>query len=104
MCLKLGRDELDTVRNLMAMSLKAVVAEALGADLEDVKEEARLVEDLHRDATGAKALHELIADIFDDADIAPARLSTVADLLDKVVHSEFINLPGTGDDNITTGR
>jgi hypothetical protein len=92
MCLKLGKDELDTVRNLMAMSLKAVVAEALGVDLDEVAERARLVEDLHMDESGRRQLQALLADIFDGVEIDPATMPTVGDLLEAVVHSEFRDL------------
>lgn len=92
MCLKLGKDELDTVRNLMAMSLKAVVAEALECDLDEVTERARLVEDLHMDEAGRHELQALLADIFDGVAIDPAAMPTVGDLLEEVVHSEFHDL------------
>jgi len=36
MCIKAGADELESVKNLMSMALKAVVAESLGVELEDI--------------------------------------------------------------------
>lgn len=89
MCIKAGVDELDSVKNLMGMALKAVVAEALCVDLDDVAEEAHLVEDLHMGAAEAAVLHELIADTFDGLSINPAETPTYAALLERVVLNEF---------------
>lgn len=89
MCIKAGKDELESVKNLMGMALKAVVAEALQVELDEVMEETRLVEDLHMGATEAAALRELIADTFDGVDINLAATPTYAALLERVVLSEF---------------
>lgn len=96
MCIKAGKDELDSVKNLMGMALKAVVAEALHAELEDVVEEARLVEDLHMGSGEAQVLQDLIADTFDGIHVDLAETPTYAALLERVVLSEFQNL---GDEN-----
>ncbi len=93
MCIKAGANELESVKNLMGMALKAVVADALNAELENVIEEARLVEDLHMGCAESKALQELIADTFDGIVIDPGKTPTVAALLDQVVDSEFKGLP-----------
>ncbi|WP_127478623.1 hypothetical protein [Sulfurivermis fontis] len=89
MCIKAGKDELDSVKNLMSMALKAVVAEALQVELDEVVDEARLVEDLHMGAAGAAALRELIADTFDGCTVDPAAIPTYAGLLERVVLNEF---------------
>ena len=91
MCIKAGKDELETVRNLMMMSLNAVVAEALQVELEDVTPSARLAGDLGMDAAGADALRELVADMFDGFEVDLERARTVDDLLDQVVRSEFLD-------------
>ncbi len=93
MCIKAGEDELESVKNLMSMSLRACVAEALHADLESVIDEARLVEDLHMGGRESAQLRELIADVFDGVEVDPDRIPTVAALLDRVVLSEFRGLP-----------
>lgn len=89
MCIKAGKDELDTVRNLMMMSLNAVVAEALACELGDAVPEADLVKDLGMDSGGAAALRGLVAEFFDGLEIDLGRARTVADLLDQVVYSAF---------------
>lgn len=92
MCIKAGRDELESVKNLMGMALKAVVAEALHADLDDVSDDARLVEDLHMGRAEARVLQELIADTFDGIRVDLDETPTYAALLDRVVLSEFRDL------------
>lgn len=89
MCIKVGKDELETVKNLMGMSLRAVVAEALEVDLDDIEESSRLREDLGMDARGAAALTDSVADTFDGVAVEPAELTTFGDLLQQVVLSEF---------------
>jgi hypothetical protein len=92
MCIKAGKDELESVKNLMGMALKAVVAEALHAELENVVEEARLVEDLRMGSNEAQALQDLIADTFDGIHVNLAETPTYAALVERVVLSEFQNL------------
>lgn len=92
MCIRAGKDELDSVKNLMGMSLQAVVAEALQVDIETVSSGARLVEDLRMDEPKADSLKMLIADIFDGVQVDPRETPTFALLLDRVVLSEFRDL------------
>ncbi len=93
MCIKAGKDELESVKNLMSMALKAVVADALQADLDAIVDEARLVEDLRMGSSESVALKELLADTFDGIEVDLHQTPTVAALLDKVVYSEFKGLP-----------
>ncbi len=93
MCIRVGNNELESVKNLMGMSLKAVVADALHADLDAVNDSSRLVEDLQMNASGSQQLEELIADVFDGLQIDLQQTPTVAALLDQVVMKEFSGLP-----------
>lgn len=89
MCIRAGSNELESVKNLMGMSLKAVVADALSTDIEAVTDSSRLVEDLHMSARGSRHLTALIAEIFDGLQIDLKQAPTVAALLDQVVMKEF---------------
>lgn len=93
MCIRAGSNELESVKNLMGMSLMAVVADALETDIENVSEESRLVEDLHMDSSSEEALEEMIEDIFDGLNVKVHNTSTVSELLDRVVSHEFAGLP-----------
>lgn len=92
MCIKAGKDELDSVKNLMIMSLKAVVASALDAEIEDVTPAARLVEDLKMGAEEREFLEDLVADTFDGLKVDLTRIATVGELLEVVVMKEFEGL------------
>ena len=92
MCIRAGKDELDSVKNLMSMSLKAVVATALHTDLEAVEDEARLVEDLHMGKQESEELEAMIADVFDGLHVNPHETATFGALLDRVVLNEFRGL------------
>ncbi|PKM43882.1 MAG: hypothetical protein CVV05_13620 [Gammaproteobacteria bacterium HGW-Gammaproteobacteria-1] len=95
MCIKAGTNELESVKNLMGMALKAVVADALQADLDEVVDEARLVEDLRMGSAESQVLRELIADTFDGIEVDLHQTPTFSALLDRVVLSEFRDIaPG----------
>lgn len=93
MCIRAGNNELESVKNLMGMSLKAVVADALHADIDAVNDDSRLVEDLHMSADTEAELEAMIADVFDGLHIDIHQTPTVAALLDRVVMKEFNGLP-----------
>ena len=89
MCIRAGSNELESVKNLMGMSLMAVVAESLERDIDDIEETAHLVNDLGMDGSGRQRLEALIEDVFDGLKVNVNTTPTVGSLLDKVVMSEF---------------
>jgi len=93
MCIRAGNNELESVKNLMGMSLKAVVADALHTDIDTIVDDSRLVEDLHMSANDELELEEMIADVFDGLQISVRSTPTVGALLDQVVMKEFSGLP-----------
>lgn len=92
MCIKAGDNEIETVKNLMSMSLMAVVADALNVDLDEIHEDSSLVRDLHMGSKEKKALEAEIADIFDGLEVDLQQTPTMTELLDVVVMSEFRDL------------
>lgn len=92
MCIRAGNNELESVKNLMGMSLKAVVADALHTDIDTIFDDSRLVEDLHMSANDELELEEMIADVFDGLQIKVHTTPTVGALLDQVVMKEFSGL------------
>jgi len=92
MCIRAGSNELESVKNLMGMSLKAVVADALHADIDTILDDSRLVEDLHMSANDEVELKEMIADVFDGLQVNVRSTPTVGALLDEVVTKEFCGL------------
>ncbi len=89
MCIRAGSDELESVKNLMAMSLTAVVAEALEVDIDEVTDFSSLKYDLKMDEQKKTRLLDLVADVFDGLELQLDDNDTFADLLDKVVMVEF---------------
>lgn len=93
MCIRAGSNELESVKNLMGMSLMAVVADALDTEIDEVTEEARLVEDLHMDPAAEEELEAMIEDVFNGLQVDVHDTPTVSALLDRVVRNEFEGLP-----------
>ena len=93
MCIRAGSNELESVKNLMGMSLMAVIADALDTEIDNVTEEAHLVEDLHMDQSREQELEAMIEDVFDGLHVDVQSTPTVSALLDRVVMSEFQGLP-----------
>ena len=89
MCIRAGSNELESVKNLMGMSLMAVIAESLEADIEEIAEDSHLVNDLRMDGAGKQRLTQMIAEVFDKLQVNLNTTPTVGALLDKVVMSEF---------------
>ena len=89
MCLKVGKDEIDTIRNLMRMSIMVLLSELFDIDIDEVSEDARLVEDMKLDETKAARLNELIAEYFDGLQINLDETPTVDSLMEKIVESQI---------------
>lgn len=89
MCIRAGSNELESVKNLMGMSLMAVVAESLEADIDDITETTHLVRDLRMDGESKLRLEQMIAEVFDELQVNLNTTPTVGALLDRVVMSEF---------------
>ncbi len=89
MCIKAGKDELESVKNLMLMSLTAAVAEALQVEFDAVTPGARLVDDLGMDRRKRAELEATIADFFDGLKLDLRRVVTVGSLFEQVVLREF---------------
>lgn len=92
MCIRAGNNELESVKNLMGMSLMAVVADALHTDIEIIVESSRLKEDLNMSTNDEHALEAMIADVFDGLQVDLRETPTVGALLDQVVMKEFSGL------------
>ncbi|MDD3450278.1 MAG: hypothetical protein PHF72_14785 [Gammaproteobacteria bacterium] len=92
MCFKAGNDELDTVKNLMLMALRAAIAQALDVEMDELEPGQRLVEDLAMDADGRAGLVELIADTFDGLTLDLDALETIGQIYEAVVLEEFRDL------------
>ncbi len=89
MCIKIAEDELGTVKALMTMSLNAIIADVFDLDLDDIKAELRLREDLNMSAGQQQQLVDVIGEYFDDISVNLDEIKTLGELFERVVFSEF---------------
>jgi hypothetical protein len=89
MCFKVGKDEIDTVKNLMQMSVILFLSESLGIEFDEVSADTRLLEVMEFDRSKMARLHEFIAEYFDGLQINLYDTPTVGSLLDKIVDSQM---------------
>lgn len=89
MCIKVADNELDTVKALMSMSLNAIIADIFDLDLDEIKPELHLNNDLNISPAQQDELLETIAEYFDDIKIDLTKIRTLNDLFEVVIFSEF---------------
>lgn len=90
MCIRAGgQNELESVKNLMSMSLMAVISDVLDIDIDNIDNANHLKSDLKMDTQSRQALEAEISDLFDGLQINLNQVDTVGTLLELVVHNEF---------------
>ena len=89
MCIKIGDDELETVKALMTMSLNAVILDVFDLDLDDLELELSLTKDLGMDAEKQLELAEMIDDMFDGLVIDFNVTDTLEELFEVIIEAEF---------------
>lgn len=90
MCIRAGgENELESVKNLMSMSLMAIIADSFDIEIDEIENSDHLVTDLKMSDTIKSTLEEQIADIFDGLQLNLNLVDTVGTLLELVVHNEF---------------
>ena len=93
MCIKVGRNELSSVKGLMTMSLNAIVADVFDVEPDELKRELRLREDLGMTDLQQSALAEMIAEYFDGVEVDLVNSATLGDIFEVVVDQEFKDIP-----------
>lgn len=89
MCIKIADSEIDTVKALMSMSLNAIIADIFDLDLDEIKPELHLNNDLHISANQQQELHDTIAEYFDNLSVDFTKIKTLNDLFEVVIFTEF---------------
>ena len=92
MCSKIGIDEIDTVANLMGLSICAVVSDVLDTDIGDLELESHLTADLGLTADRQAELDTAIQEYFDGFQADFSSIKTIQDLVDQVVEGELYSL------------
>lgn len=93
MCIKIGDNELDTVRGLMSMSLNAIVSDVFDLDLDAIHRGLDLTRDLAMNPEQQQGLMDLVAEYFDGLRLNFKRIRTLDDLFQQVVDQEFFIQP-----------
>ena len=73
----------------MTMSLNAIIADVFDLDLDDIKAELRLREDLNMSVGQQQQLVDVIGEYFDDISVNLDEIKTLGELFERVVFSEF---------------
>ena len=90
MCVRAGgENELESVKNLMSMSLMAIIADSFDVEIDEIQNSDRLTEDLKMDDSSRQGVEAQIADIFDGLQLDLNQIDTVGTLLELVVYNEF---------------
>jgi hypothetical protein len=92
MCIKASDTELGSIKALMAMSLNAVVADVFALELDQIRPELRLYDDLRMTQQQAAEFAELVAEYFDGVQLRFTPQSTLGEIFDGVIEQEFAGL------------
>jgi len=87
-CIKIGDDELDTVRALMGMTLDAVLADLFDVDPDAIRPDLNLRGDLKLDAGKQCKLQQRVQEYFEGVRLDFARIETLDDLYRQVAGVE----------------
>jgi hypothetical protein len=93
MCIKVGSNEMSSVKGLMTMSLNAIIADIFDVEPDELKRELRLREDLGMTDRQQVELAEMIAEYFDGVEVDLANSSSLGDIFEVVVDQEFKDIP-----------
>ncbi|NOQ80420.1 MAG: hypothetical protein GQ546_13595 [Gammaproteobacteria bacterium] len=89
MCVKVGNDELDSVKALMTMSLNALIAEVFDVELDEIDRNLSLSRDLGMDSEKENELNELIEEYFDGLVINFTKNDSLDALFQTFIDTEF---------------
>jgi len=92
MCIKPDDSELETIRDIVAMPLNAVIAECLNVEADRVQPDSRLLADLNMSPPAKTRLQREIAFIFNCAEPDMPDAMKVEELVDQVANIEFARL------------
>lgn len=89
MCIKVGDNELSSVKALMSMSLGMIIVDTFDMEPEELKRGMHLKEDMGMDTDRQSKLSGLVAEYFNGLQLDFRQIKTVDDLFQLVVDQEF---------------
>lgn len=93
MCIKVGKNELSSVKGLMSMSLNAIIADLFDKEPEELDRSLRLREDLGMTPEQGQELVDTVAEYFDDLALNLDQIQTLGDMFNVVVEQAFQDIP-----------
>jgi len=92
MCGKMGNSEIDTIKNMMSMSVYYVIADCFNMDAMELEPNIMLDNDFHMSAEEKRLLSESITDMFNGYHLQFATIHTVQDVVDQVINTAMSDL------------
>jgi len=85
MCGKMGNNEIDSMQNMMAMSVYFVIADAFDIDAMDIEPNDDLEKDFHMTSVIKQDLSESVEDMFNGCQLDFTEIHNVQDVVDQIV-------------------
>jgi len=85
MCGKMGNNEIDSMQNMMAMSVYFVIADAFDIDAMDIEPNNDLEKDFHMTSENKHDLSESVEDMFNGCQLDFTEIHNVQDVVDQIV-------------------
>ncbi len=85
MCGIMGNNEVDSMKNMMAMSVYFIIADAFDLDAMDIEPSNDLEKDFHMTSETKQNLSELVVDMFAGRQLDFSSIHNVQDVVDQIV-------------------
>ncbi len=86
MCGKVGIDEVDSMKNMMAMSVYFLLSDVLELDLMAFDADLELDRDLKVTNENKRTLNETVMDLFNGCILDFSKITTLQDVVDQVIN------------------
>lgn len=91
MCGKIGDNEIESMQNMMAMSVYFIIADTFDVDAMDIEADNDLQKDLHMTNKIKHELNESFMDMFNGYQLDFSKIHKVQDIVDQIVTVELNN-------------
>jgi len=89
MCGKIGKDAIESMQNMMSMSVYYVIADCLDVDAMDLEPNEDLDNDLHMTDAMKSLLNESIIDMFNGRQLDYSTIHNIQDVVNQVITTEL---------------
>jgi acyl carrier protein len=84
MCGKMGTNEIDTMKNMMAMSVYFIIADTFDIDAINIEPENNLEKDLNMTSETKQELNDMVIDMFGGRQLDFSTIHNVQDIVDQI--------------------